>query len=233
MDLTRNQISAVCQKLHNSYPYSRLHNKRNPLSEAVFIILSCQTNESNYLATWHKFRARFPTMSSAEQAPVRHISHTIASGGLGYVKATQIKALLKAIRTRYGRLSLQSLRKLDDLQLERELCALPGMGVKSARCVMMYSFNRDVLPIDTHTFRVLKRLGLPIPVHPVRSKRFADDVQKQIPAGQRARLHINLVQHGRSICKARNPLCGKCTISQYCRFQRVISRVAPWRPILL
>lgn len=213
--LTSRQVGHICRALIAYYPETRLSNKRNPLLEAIFILLSSQTNEENYFHTWKRFRAAYPKIEYAGRATKKEIYLQIRIGGLGAWKAARIKALLATLKARFGKYSLNSLSELDDEPLERELLMLDGIGIKSARCIMMYSFNRNVFPIDTHALRILRRIGFIIPPYSKRSRQFADHIQSQIPAKYRIPFHIKLVQHGRRICKTK-PLCQECPIAKYC-----------------
>ncbi len=213
--LLTKEIIKICKILSAYYPNTRLHNKKNPLLEAIFILLSSQTTETNYLNTWSSFRHRFKTLEDAENASVSSIFSSIKNGGLGKWKAKRIKKLLKQVRTKYNKLSLSSLKKLDNDSLERELSLLDGIGIKSAKCIMMYSFDREVFPIDTHALRIIKRMGFVIPKNNIKSISFAKYIEKQIPSRLRFRFHVNLIQHGRQICKSK-PLCYKCPVINYC-----------------
>lgn len=214
--LSAREITNICKEISRYYPETRLSNKKNPLLEAVFILLSSQTDEYKYLQTWKRFRNKFPKIQDAESANKEKIFKSIRGGGLGSWKAEMIHNLLKKVKNKYGRLSLSHLKCLDDKSLEKELLTLDGIGIKSARCIMMYSFDRAVFPIDTHTLRIIKRLGFRIPDYSKRSKMFADNIQNQVPDKYRTRFHINLVQHGRKICKTK-PNCEICPIDRYCK----------------
>lgn len=215
-DFFNNLIPDIYYRLSCNYPDTNLFNRTDPLEEAIFIILTSQTDERKYLQTWESFQLSFPTMQTAAQATLHQISLAIKKGGLGQWKSKCIKNLLQQAVERYGSYSLDSLSHLDDSPLEKELLRLDGIGIKGARCIMMYSFNRDVFPIDTHCSRILKRIGLPFPAASPRSKLYADTIQKQIPNPLRRRLHINLIQHGRAACKPK-PIYYNCCLSNLCK----------------
>jgi endonuclease III len=213
--VSRRKVANICRVLSSYYPETRLSNKKNPLLEAIFILLSSQTDEGKYIHTWRNFRAKYPRIEDAERASKKDIYKQIQGGGLGAWKAARIHKLLKTVKEKYGNLSLSSLKKLDNKGLEKELISLDGIGIKSARCIMMYSFNRHVFPIDTHALRIIKRIGFRVPNYSKRSRKFADFVQEQVPNKYRTALHIKLVQHGRKICKTK-PHCGICPIIRSC-----------------
>lgn len=205
----------ICNILSRYYPISNLANLKNPLWEAIFILLSSQTDEFKYLQTWHHFRHRFPSFRQLSSATKRDIYSAIKHGGLGKWKTERIYNLIRQVQQKYSKLSLAFLKTKDDRALENELMSLDGLGIKSARCIMMYSFGRDVFPVDTHVLRIVKRLGFKMPPYTARSLKFADAIQNQVPAKFRYRLHVNIVQHGRGMCKAK-PNCFICPLSRVC-----------------
>ena len=127
-------------------PESVLGNQSNALDEAVYIILSFQTNLERFRATWRSLRAAFPRWDDADRASVNEIADVLRAGGLHRQKAKAIKRLISAISDEFGELSLSALREMDDAAAERVLTRLPGLSWKGARCVLLYSFQRDVLP---------------------------------------------------------------------------------------
>jgi endonuclease III len=206
----------VSSRLTERYRNPRLHNKSNPLDELIFILLSAKTAERSYLRTYAALRMKFHPWSRILEAPASSVVAVITEGGLAEKKEKQLRALLLAIRERTGEVSLEFLSDLSDEDAESFLVSLPGIGLKSARCVLMYSLHRDVFPVDTHCRRVLSRLGL------VEFERLTDSVQNRIqakiPAGIRHTLHVNLVAHGREVCVSRRPRCGECPISEFCTY---------------
>lgn len=211
------QIVEICKILSSSYPVTNLSNREDPLEEAIFILLTSQTDENKYLKTWEKFHNRFPTMENAYKARKLEVYRSIKDGGLGKWKAQRIKNILKYVKKEFGKLSLNSLKDMGDQELENELLKLDGISLKSARCIMMYSFGREVFPVDTHVLRIAKKFGFKIPDYSIKSKKFADAIQEQVPAEFRYRFHVNLVQHGRTICK-KNPKCIICPVNHLCFF---------------
>jgi len=209
------EIIKICKVLSKSYSITRLKNKKNPLLEAIFIILSSQTTETNYLNTWKSFRNKFKTINEVDNASINSIYLSIKRGGLGKWKAKRIKTLLNQVKNKYNKLSLSSLSNLDNDKLEKELLLFDGIGIKSAKCIMMYSFDRQVFPIDTHALRIITRIGFKIPKINQKSKMFAKIIENQIPPELRFRFHVNLIQHGRLVCKT-TPLCNKCNVVKYC-----------------
>lgn len=212
------RIAQTNELLAERYGSPSHFNRRNPLDELLFIVLSTLTHESNYLTTFRSLKSAFPTATLLADATEADIAQAIAFGGLSRRKAQGIHGILRAIVERFDRPSLAPLRALDDQECERFLTSLPLVGLKTARCVMMYSLDREVFPVDTHCWRIARRLGW---VRPTRrdgscSPRDMDRLQDAIPPAIRHSLHVNLIAHGRVTCVARKPLCSACPISSLC-----------------
>jgi endonuclease III len=193
-------------------------NKSDPLDELVYIVLSSQTDETKYQAAHGALVREFPSLAAISLEDEDRIEQLIRPAGLSRVKARNLVCILTQVERDLGERSLNALYEWDDGRAEAYLCSLPGVGIKSARCVLMYSLGRRVMPIDTHNFRVLQRLGahdLPLPV-----RRWHDAVQEMIPADIRHPLHVTLVAHGREVCKAAKPRCDVCPLRHICRFER-------------
>jgi len=212
--MTADRLQRIDVTLQRVYGSPRHHNKRDPLEELLFIVLSLQTDEAKYLQTYRSLKTRFATRRALREAAPSEIAESIVAGGLAMRKALQIHACLRIIEERFGRVSLAELRFWENSQIEEFLLSLPGVGKKSARCIMMYSLDRAVFPVDTHTNRVLHRLGISRFAGPIR--KFEDKLQEQIPMRLRYTLHVNLLAHGRAICRSAIPRCGECALRDLC-----------------
>jgi endonuclease III len=211
--VTPKTTSHVCRILGRAYPYTRLGNKRNPLDEYLFILLSLRTHRAGYEAAYQRFKRRFPTWGSAFHAPLAEIAKCITIGGLSGQKARYIRAALQEIREEYGELSLRKLRGMTRGQAMRSLLRLPGIGLKSAKCIMMYSLDYPVLPVDTHVARVAYRLGWTGSDQPARVD---PELERLVRPGLRHELHVLFVQHGRSVCRGRKAHCDRCCLAKAC-----------------
>lgn len=152
-------IAAAATLLRIRYRDFDHHNRKDPFEELLFILCSVQTQESSYRKTFRQLRRAFPRLSDLAAAPLREIEKPLVPGGLYRSKGRSIRAICRRIVRLYGRLSLAPLRKLSDQDAEEMLTSLPGVGLKVARCVMLYSLARKVFPVDTHCWRVCRRLG--------------------------------------------------------------------------
>lgn len=221
-------VRRVAKLLATKYKLSRLGNKSKPLDELAYVLLSLRTLESKYQAVYAAFKRRFPRWEEVADANLAHLASAISVGGLARQKARYLRAIARKIRRDLGRVSLLGLAKLSTDKAEQYLCSLPGVGIKTARCVLMYALGREVFPADIHCLRIMARLGW-IDCGSATSREIADSVQRGdrisayvadaaqagIPPELRHPLHVYFVQHGRSVCRSR-PLCDKCVLRPLC-----------------
>lgn len=216
MTRIQRQIAQVALRLAYTYPKTDLDNPRDPLDDLIYIILSGQTSEGNYQAAYAQLRARFPAWEDARRADTRRIERAIRGAGLSVQKAKYIKGILVRLHADFGRCSLDALAGWPDAEAEAYLCSLPGAGIKTARCVLLYTLDREVFPVDVHCLRIMHRLGW-LNWNGQRMEALAEEAQTLVPPSLRKELHISLIQHGRAVCKAGKPECGACCIAAYCR----------------
>jgi endonuclease III len=190
-----------------------LGNKADPLDELIYIMLTVMT-EFGVAGVYDHIRRTYPSWAEVASAPVEHLSELLKPIGLYLQRARRIADLLSEINRREGAFNLNRLGHLNDAEAEAYLTTLPGVGKKVARCVMLYSLQRDVFPVDVHALRVLKRLGLASQELTLESAQ--DELQANVPRFLRYTLHVNLVVHGRTICRSRRPRCDDCVFSSGC-----------------
>lgn len=212
-------VREVATALGNLYKDYAHHNIDDPLDELLFIICSTKTSEPSYLASFRALKKAFPTGASLVGVPAENIARAITKGGLSTMKSKVIVALIKGILSRFSSVTMEPLRGMTDRQIEKFLTSLPGIGKKTARCVMMYSLGRQVFPVDTHCWRIALRLGW---VRKTKkdghcSPGDMDRLQSRIPPELRFSLHVNFISLGRNICTARNPKCSTCLIEGVCK----------------
>ena len=200
--------------LHDEYGSPRHGNKDDPVDELVFIILSQMTTHHSFNRVFDRLKASVPDWNSLIVMPVGGIRELIADAGLSHQKAPHIKRIAERLSADFGAVDLAPLRDMSDGEAEDYLVTLPGVGVKSARCVLMYSLGRTVLPADTHVWRMARRLGL-LPERTGLSH-VHDVLHLVVRPDDRYRFHVNAVCHGRSVCRARRPRCGKCSLLGIC-----------------
>jgi len=194
------------------------YNLKEPLDELLFIICSTKTGEASYRGTYRSLKQTFPTHYQIAEAPAEYIARPIASGGLSNQKAKAIREIYDALAEKFGEPTLKPLRKMGDKEAEAFLLSLPGVGKKVARCVLMYSLGRQVFPVDTHCWRIARRLGWVRPTQKDKhcTPRDMDRLQSKIPPELRHSLHVNMISLGRGICTPNAPRCVECPISGCC-----------------
>lgn len=208
-------IDAVLDAAYGT-PEAELGNKPDPLDEAIYIILSFQTDLARFSSTWSRLRTAYPSWDALEHAAARDVARILRDGGLHRQKTRTIRRLLAEVRRVAGEHSLDLLRALNDEDAERLLTRLPGLSWKAARCVLLYSLDREVLPIDSNTFRILKRTGVLSRRAVYRRRSLHDAIQAAVPAPRRRALHVNLVVHGQRTCLPRAPECACCPLNADC-----------------
>lgn len=197
--------------LHQSSPLAYCD---TALDVLVATILTQATSDRNALKSWLEFKKIFPEMESVLEKEEEFLVETIRSGGLAKQKAKTIRAVLKSIRDRFSKLSLESPEK--DIDLIREmLLSLPGIGPKTAACVLLFGFKLPAFPVDIHIHRIAIRMGW------VNSKTSPEETEQIlspiIPADLHAALHILLLNLGRRYCRPHNPNCTECPLNQDCK----------------
>ena len=211
-------VWGIASALKKRYRDFNHYNLKDPLDELLFIICSTKTGEASYRSTYRSLKETFPTHLRIAEAPAEYIARPIASGGLSNQKAQAIRNLLNIIVEEFGEPTLKPLRKMSDEEAETFLLSLPGVGKKVARCVLMYSLGRQVFPVDTHCWRIARRLGWVRTTQKDQhcAPRDMDRLQSKIPPELRHSLHVNMISLGREICTPTSPICDDCPISAWC-----------------
>lgn len=176
--------------------------------------MSQSTTNLNSQRAFASLKQRFSTWEQARRARPAQIAEAIKSGGLANVKSVVIKQLLNEISARCGSLDLSFLHEIPTAEALAFLTSLKGVGPKTARCVLLFACAQAVFPMDTHIFRILRRLELlPEKCSDARAHEF---IEPHIPPGKQLSLHLNLIHHGRQICHPHNPNCNRCCLLEYC-----------------
>jgi endonuclease III len=192
-----------------------LGNKADPIDELVFIPLTRQTHRQNSLRSWQTIEALGGPAVLLEMSEER-LAELLKDGGFSRQKARWIRQSLALILEHFGRLSLEKTASWSDEEVESFLTSLPGIKVKSAKCVMLYSLGRKVLPVDTHLRRLAERLGWMKPG--LSEKRIHEALEAIVPPELRHPLHVNAIWHGRSVCRALKPRCEVCVVHRDCAY---------------
>ncbi|GJQ64705.1 MAG: endonuclease III [Melioribacteraceae bacterium] len=192
----------------------------SPLDMLIATILSQNTNDKNSYQAYIKLREAFPDWRKILDTPREEIEDIIRIAGLGKQKSAAIKNLISFINENYDEMSLDFVKDFDDRRLLDTLTALPGIGLKTASCVLLFALERDVCPVDTHVHRTLNRLGLVKTSSP--DKTFLA-INGNFPQGIAHSLHTNLIRLGRAICKPQNPACGVCPLLRMCKYENKVT----------
>jgi endonuclease III len=188
--------------------------RRDPLDELVMTVLSQATSDVNSARAFASLTDRFSSWQQVLDAPTAEVAGAIRSGGIADVKARRIQEILAEIERREGDASLARLEDMSDEEVVGYLCSLPGVGVKTAACVLLFSLGRAAFPVDTHVLRVAARLGL------IDERSTAEAayrlLEPAVPPELRYELHMQLIRHGRTVCVARRPRCTACVLFDLC-----------------
>ena len=184
------------------------------ISELVFTILSQHTSDLNALRAFNRLRKTFSNWEYVMAANDLDLVTAIKTGGLSNVKAPRIKAVLNTIHHEIGGFDLSFLREMPLEQAKSWLKHLPGVGPKTAAIVLSFAFGMPAMPVDTHIYRVSKRLGLIGPNVTVNEAH--NILENMVKSDQIYAFHVYLINHGRQTCKARRPLCADCIFNQSC-----------------
>jgi len=208
------RIQPVLERLLARYGRAR-RGKRDPLEVLIRGVLSQNTSDVNSARAYENLVARFGTWEAVAAAPRAAIEGAIRQGGLAAQKARTIKAILERLGER-GAYCLEHLRHAPVEEAERELKAVKGVGIKTARLVLLFGFGRPVFVVDTHVHRVARRLGW-VPEGCTRDKAHVL-LDERVPDAQKYSAHIAMIRHGRELCRPRAPLCDRCPVSAWCLF---------------
>jgi endonuclease III len=229
---SRRRVRAIRDRLRLVYgvPLAKPHG--HPIAELILTVLSQSTNDRNRDVAYLALRERFASWEEVRDAPVDEIEAAIRPGGISKVKSARIKAILEAITETAPAqaasldpgdphaldpndpLSLGWLASQPVSEAQAYLTSLPGVGRKTAACVLLFALGMRDVPVDTHVSRVGTRLGLFRPGAPF--EEMHDEMLELTPPGEELELHLNLLRHGRRTCHARRPACGDCALQRMC-----------------
>jgi endonuclease III len=222
MDNRRELYLTISGLLSQNYGYPDWRQHLPPVDELVSTILSQSTTDLNRDKGFYALKARYADWESVRDAPVDDIENTIRPAGLAKQKAPRIKNALQYVTDHVGKLSLDFLQDMDIAAAKTWLTQIDGVGPKTAAIILLFSFNRPAFPVDTHVHRVTGRLGL---IDEKTSADKAHDMMESIAEPKNFYAdHLNIIRHGREICKARNPLCNQCFLRDHCRYYGEIAR---------
>ncbi|MFQ5701916.1 MAG: endonuclease III domain-containing protein [Acidobacteriota bacterium] len=208
----------IIRALEAAHGRPRPGRRKDPLSELIFTILSQNTSDRNRDKAWASLRRVFSSWEQVAKARRERLERAIRIGGLAPTKSKVIQQVLRQVHRDQASYSLDSLKGMAPDEVERYLRRFKGVGLKTIRCVQMFSLGQPAFPVDTHIFRITRRLGL-VPEKATPQK--AHEIMGSLtPASEVLPFHINLITHGRRVCKAARPLCDACVLRRLCDFGR-------------
>ena len=213
------RIDAILRRLADEAPLPPWRTTGDPVAELVLTLLSQNTSDTNSGRAYQRLVARYPTWDAVVAAPTPELEETIRVGGLAKTKAPRVQALLREVKERARawpgeRWDLPGLESMPLEDAKAWLTALPGVGPKTAACVLLFALGRPALPVDTHVHRVSGRLGLIGPK--VGAAEAHTVLEALVPPKRYYAFHMALIRHGRRVCKAQRPLCGECVLADRC-----------------
>jgi endonuclease-3 len=219
-------VLRVRERLREIYSVPLMRPHGDPVAELILTVLSQSTNDRNRDVAYLRLRERLPSWEQVRDAPNAEVEQAIRPGGISKVKSVRIQAILRAIsqqrRDPRRELSLDWMAR-STVDVSRDyLLTLPGVGRKTAACVLLFSYGMRDVPVDTHVSRVGSRLRLLRPGAPF--EELHDEMLALTPPGQELELHVNLLRHGRRTCHARKPECGACALARMCPSAAELSR---------
>lgn len=214
----KKRVEKVVTRLEKLYDSRLARPVFDPLEELISCILTQNSTDNVAFPTFEKLRKKYPTWEEIAGLSVSALEKEIRPVGLSKQKARAILGTLKEVYKKVGKYSINFLEGYTTEDAMKWLQSLPGVGPKTSAIVMMFSFNRDVIPVDTHVFRVAYRLGfIEKKIGPAKAH---DELLKIVPVHLAKTFHIVLIQHGRKVCKALKPQCDKCVVSGMCEWYK-------------
>jgi endonuclease-3 len=204
----------VVSRLEILYGPAEWRPHHDPLTELVLTILSQHTSDTNSGRAFMRLKQRFPRWEDVLAASEGEIAEAIKVGGLAAQKAPRIKAALAEIVARNGSLDLENIREMPVKQAREWLVSLNGVGPKTAACILLFAYGKPALPVDTHVYRVARRLGL-VP-EGMNVEKAHTHLEQLVPKKLHYAFHISLIKHGRRLCRAQRPFCGQCPLKGRC-----------------
>ncbi len=210
----RTRLRTIGRRLAKLYGAPPPPRRLAPLDELILTVLSQHTSDTNRDRAYADLRTRYRTWDDVADAPTHAIARAIRRGGLGPTKAVRIRALLRELRAQRAPLDEGAFTGIGPRELFERLQELPGVGPKTAACVLLFSLDQPYFPVDTHVHRLARRLGLvPAKADAVATQ---EALQATVAPADMYPVHMNLIRHGRAVCLARRPLCSQCVLAGLC-----------------
>lgn len=207
-------MQEIIALLEPEYGPARQPRGYDPMSELIYTILSQHTSDANSARAYASLRQTFRSWDAILQAPIGAVAEAIRMGGLAQLKAQRLQEVLREIKRRVRRYDLSFLAEMPMAEAKAWLRSLPGVGPKTVGCVLLFALGKPAMVVDTHVYRVAKRLGLY--AAQVTADESHDVLEAMVPAEDVLRFHMHLIRHGRRVCKAQRPRCNVCVLEARC-----------------
>jgi endonuclease-3 len=217
-----NKTAEIHRRLLRAYGEPTWRPHLDPISELVDTILSQNTNDVNRDVAFRRLRAVLPTWEQVRDAEVETVIEAIHPAGLSNLKGPRIQEALRFITAERGELTLGFLADWPLDEAKAWLSSIKGVGPKTAAIVLLFSLGRPAFPVDTHIYRVTKRLGLVDPR--VTRERAHQELERLVEPEAYHAFHLNLIRHGRQVCISRKPRCEICVLRDLCDYYRELDR---------
>ena len=212
----RRDITVVIRLLRRRFGRLRFKREKDAVGLLVKTILSQNTSDVTSFRAFDNLKKRFRSWESLRKADIPAIRREIKIAGLSNIKAPRIKYALDEIFRQRGSLELDFLKRLDTQAGYGFLRSIKGVGPKTAAIVLLFGFDKQVMPVDTHIFRVTKRLGLiGVKMTPEKAQEY---LTAATPKETIKEFHVHLIMHGRKVCSARDPKCAVCNLKALCKY---------------
>jgi len=216
LEQMRAKYARIAAALNEEYGYPTWRQHYPPVDEMMLTFLSQNTSDTNSLRAFEQIKARYAEWEAVRDAQPGELIDTIRSAGLANQKGPRMQAALRYLTETQGRITLDHLQDMPVTDAKRWLTSINGIGPKTAAIILLFSMNKPAYPVDTHVHRVTRRLGL------VGDKTTAEQahviMEQIVPEKDYYASHLQIIQHGREVCHARNPRCGVCVLQKECDY---------------
>ena len=217
--MSRSRVESIASVLRRTYGEPDLAGeaRRPVLDQLIHTLLSQKTTSASCRLAFERLKG-LGDWSAIAAGGVSAVVEAIRPAGLAEQKAIWILTALERVSERFGAPTLEPLRAWTDAEVVEFLATLPGVGPKTRACVLLFALGRKALPVDTHVFRVTRRLALLAEEVPI--GRAQDELERVVPPRLRGLFHVGLYEHGRRVCRSQRPLCSVCALSGLCPSSR-------------
>jgi endonuclease III len=206
-------VRAVVARLLTTYGQPRHGNPHRPLNDLFYIILSNKTTPGSARRVYRELRRAFTSWNQITPGDLDRLKQILEPAGLSNVRAVQIIGIVERLRQAFGSATLAPLKGMTPAEAETFLIDLPGVSLKVAKCVMMYTLGFQVLPVDNHVHRISVRLGW---TARKRADQCHAELEALVPPPLRYGFHVAALAHGRAVCRPTNPRCDACVVRRFC-----------------